>query len=133
MFEVDLKSRKTIYEQVVEKVRELIVKGVIGPDQRLPSVRELSRDLTVNPNTVQKAFCELERLGYIYTIAGVGTFARRQVGGEPDAALLGEAMGRIAEEVRELFYLGLDLDGVKGLLLEAAEAQGREFDERKRI
>jgi len=131
VFEIDLKNRKTIYEQVIDNIRELIILGVIKPDQKLPSVRELSKSLTINPNTVQKAFTELERLGYIYSVAGVGTFARQQEKTEPDKALLDSAMNRISEDIRELFYLGLGTDEIKRRLVEAAEMQGRDLKERK--
>ena len=55
MFQLDLKSRKSIYEQVVDNVKELIMAGVLSKEEKLPSVRELSKILTVNPNTIQKA------------------------------------------------------------------------------
>ena len=67
MFQLDLKSRKSIYEQVVDNLKEMIISGVLKSGEKLPSVRELSRMLTVNPNTVQKAYRELERQGYVYT------------------------------------------------------------------
>ena len=60
LFQVDMKSRKSIYEQVVDNVKELIVTGLLPAESKLPSVRELSRTLTVNPNTIQKAYRELE-------------------------------------------------------------------------
>ena len=66
MFQLDLKSRKSIYEQVVDNVKELIITGVLKAESKLPSVRELSRTLTVNPNTIQKAYRELEHQGFIY-------------------------------------------------------------------
>ena len=131
MFKIDLKSRKTIYEQVIGNVRELIAIGAIKPDEKLPSVRELSKSLTINPNTVQKAFTELERLGYIYTVSGVGTFVMQQDKTEPDKALLDAATDRISEEVRELFYLGLDTEEIKRLLAETADIQGKDLEERK--
>ena len=131
MFEIDLKSRKTICEQVVDKIRELILVGIIAPDQKLPSVRDLSRTLTVNPNTVQKAFSELERLGYIYTVSGVGTFAARKEGA-PDEAMLNGVLERLAEEVRELFLLGLDHGEIKRRLAETADRLDKELGGRKK-
>ena len=74
MFQLDLKSRKSIYEQVTDNLKELIMTGTLASGEKLPSVRELSKTITVNPNTVQKAYRELERQGYIYTTSGVGTF-----------------------------------------------------------
>jgi len=74
MFQLDLKSRKTIYEQIVDNLKELMIAEVLKPEDKLPSVRELSKTLTVNPNTIQKAYRELEYQGYVYTVTGLGTF-----------------------------------------------------------
>lgn len=78
MFELDVRSRKAIYEQLVDKVKEMIVYGILKPDEQLPSVRALSTQLTVNPNTIQKAYRELEREGYIYSLKGKGASYHRQ-------------------------------------------------------
>jgi len=75
LFTLDLQSRLPISEQVLEHLRTLIISGVIKESEKLPSVRELSGKLTCSPNTVQKAFTELERQGYVYSSAGLGTFA----------------------------------------------------------
>ncbi|MNN96903.1 HTH-type transcriptional repressor YtrA [compost metagenome] len=65
MFELDLRSRRPIYEQLMDKIKDAILYGVLKQDEQLPSVRTLSTQLTVNPNTVQKAYRELEREGFI--------------------------------------------------------------------
>lgn len=64
MLQLDLKSRKSIYEQVMDQLKEQIMTGQMATGDKLPSVRELSKSITVNPNTVQKAYRELERQGY---------------------------------------------------------------------
>ena len=74
MFQINLRSQQSIYEQIIDNIKELIIRGVLSEDSELPSIRELSRTLTVNPNTVQKAFKELEREGFIYKVKGRGTF-----------------------------------------------------------
>lgn len=74
MIQLDLRSRLPIYEQLVEKIKELIVKGILQSDEQLPSVRTLANELTINPNTIQKAYRELEREGYIYSVKGRGSF-----------------------------------------------------------
>jgi GntR family transcriptional regulator len=74
MIIIDYKDRRPIYEQVVERFQELILKGVLEPDSQLPSVRNLAIDLSINPNTIQKAYSELERRGYIYSVKGRGSF-----------------------------------------------------------
>ncbi len=74
MITIDYKDKRPIYEQVVEKMKNLIVSGVLGADSKLPSVRNLAIELAINPNTIQRAYAELERLGYIYSIKGKGNF-----------------------------------------------------------
>ena len=74
MFQIDLKNRKPIYEQVVDNFKKLIIKGILKDDDKVPSIRDMSKMLTVNPNTIQKAYRELERQGYFYTVHGQGTF-----------------------------------------------------------
>ena len=75
MIPIDFKDAIPIYEQVVERFKELILKGVITADEKIPSVRNLAVDLSINPNTIQRAYAELERQGYIYTVKGKGNFA----------------------------------------------------------
>lgn len=74
MLQLDLQSRQPIYEQLILKMSEMISLGALAPDEQLPSVRALARDLGVNPNTVQKAYQELERDNVIYSVAGKGSF-----------------------------------------------------------
>ena len=74
MIPIDFKDARPIYEQVVERFKELILKGVMEADEKLPSVRNLAVDLSINPNTIQRAYAELERQGYIYTVKGKGNF-----------------------------------------------------------
>ena len=74
MIIIDYKDTRPIYEQVVEKFKTLILKGVLTPDEQMPSVRNLAMELSINPNTIQKAYAELEREGFIYTVKGRGNF-----------------------------------------------------------
>lgn len=74
MITLDYADRRPIYEQVVEKMKDLILLGVLETDSQLPSVRELAMDLSINPNTVQRAYAELERQGVIYCVKGRGNF-----------------------------------------------------------
>lgn len=71
---VDLRSRKPIFEQIIDSVRDLAIRGLMAPDEPLPSVRALAAELAINPNTIQKAYGELERQGVIYSLAGRGNF-----------------------------------------------------------
>ena len=71
---VDVKSRAPIYEQLISNIKSLVFNGLLKADEQLPSVRMLSRELTINPNTIQKAYTELERQGIIYSLPGRGNF-----------------------------------------------------------
>lgn len=74
MILLDYKDPRPIYEQVVEKLKDLMVCGVWEQDTQLPSVRILAAELSINPNTIQRAYGELERQGFIYSVKGKGSF-----------------------------------------------------------
>lgn len=74
MFTIDKMSRIPIYEQLIDQFEYCILSGDIGPDGQLPSVRFLSQSLNVNPNTLQRAYAEIERRGLCYTVPGNGRF-----------------------------------------------------------
>ena len=74
MIWIDHKDRRPIYEQVIERFQQMILCGVLQPDAPMPSVRSLAMELSLNPNTIQRAYQELERTGYIYTMKGKGSF-----------------------------------------------------------
>ena len=74
MILIDYKSRKPIYEQIVNGMKQMIISGVLERDEQLPSVRQLAGELAINPNTIQKAYAELERQGVIYSLKGRGSF-----------------------------------------------------------
>ena len=74
MLILDYKDRRPIYEQVVSKLEELMLLGAMKENEPLPSVRSLAMELSINPNTIQRAYVELERQGYIYTVKGKGSF-----------------------------------------------------------
>ncbi len=74
MIMLDYKDTRPLYEQIVEKFQTLILKGVLAQDEQLPSVRSLAMELSMNPNTIQRAYAELERQGFIYTVKGRGGF-----------------------------------------------------------
>lgn len=74
MISIDYQSRTPIYEQIVERFQTLILKGILEPDSQMPSVRSLAVKLSINPNTIQKAYALLEQQGYIYSVKGRGNF-----------------------------------------------------------
>ena len=74
MIFIDYNDKRPIYEQVTEKIQTLILNGVLESDSKLPSVRSLAMELSINPNTIQRAYVELERQGYIYSVKGKGSY-----------------------------------------------------------
>ena len=92
MIVIDYQNRKPIYEQIVEKFQMLIIKGILKADSQMPSVRTLASELSINPNTIQKAYTILEQQGYIYPVKGRGNF----VSGN-------QALKKKKEEVRASF------------------------------
>jgi GntR family transcriptional regulator len=81
-FELDLKSRVPIYIQIVDQVKEMIAAGRIRPGAKLPTVRQVAVDLMINPNTVSRAFLELEHAGLIESQRGVGSFISENIGSD---------------------------------------------------
>ena len=74
MIVLDYQDRRPLYEQVTEKFRTLIYQGVLPADSRIPSVRQLAMELSINPNTLQRAYMTLEQEGLIYPVKGKGNF-----------------------------------------------------------
>lgn len=105
MISINYRDPRPIYEQVRDALRKLIVSGSLPSDQKLPSVRELASSLAINPNTIQRAYRELEQEGYICTVPGKGSFAcaRTDVDEERKTVLLHQ----FDETVGELLYLGV--------------------------
>ncbi len=114
MFAINYRDSRPIYEQITDELRKMIISGVFAPDEKLPSVRELAQQLAINPNTIQRAYRELELSGYIYSVAGRGNFAsaRHEVDEGRRAAL----MAQLAETVRELRFLGVSEDELAACL-----------------
>lgn len=121
MFQLDLKSRKSIYEQIVDNVKELIMTGMLHAEEKIPSVRELSKTLTVNPNTIQKAYRELEYQGYLYTVSGLGTFVASPAELPIDEKRVSEVKAQMRENMKELFYIGCSLNRIREILEELLE------------
>lgn len=79
MFLINLQGNETIFEQIKSQIIKFIDVGALKPNAKLPSVRELARELSINPNTVQKAYQELEREGYIYSVFKKGSFVANDI------------------------------------------------------
>ncbi len=79
MLQLNYRDAKPIYEQIKDGIRKLLLSKAIEPDEKLPSVRELASSLAINPNTISRAYRELESEGYVYSKQGKGTFASSPV------------------------------------------------------
>jgi GntR family transcriptional regulator len=97
-FQIDTASRLPIYRQLTRQLREAVARGRLRPDDRLPSVRDLSRTLVINPNTVARVYTELEREGVINTRPGLGVFVAR-----PKAELTRKARKERLDELLDHF------------------------------
>ncbi len=115
MVQVDFRSRVPIYEQLVENFKELIIKGVLIEEEKLPSVRSLSNEIGVNPNTIQKAYRELERQEYIYSIMGKGSYVMIRKDRQ-----IQEEKRKIKEEIKKLMnqaiFAGFTSNEIRGII-----------------
>lgn len=108
MYEIDLQSRIPLYEQVYKKIVELVANKALKPDDQLPSVRTLAKELGVNPNTVSKAYLQLENDKIIYTLAGRGSFiSSLDVGKVQDKILV-----KVDEALEEAYNVGISKDKI---------------------
>lgn len=110
MFKIDLKIRTPIYEQIVNNFKNLIITGKLEEDAKIPSVREMSKILSVNPNTIQKAYKELESKGYFYTVLNQGSFVKKV---EIETEKIDKLYKQIKEVILELKYLGESLEQIE--------------------
>ena len=108
---INYRDPRPIYEQVRDGLRALIVSGAIASGEKLPSVRELAAQLAINPNTIQRAYRELEQEGYVSSVPGKGSFASGRA--EIDARRRDELLQRFDATVRELQYLGVDAEALR--------------------
>ena len=106
MIQLNYRDSRPIYEQIKDGLKRLVISGAIKKDEKLPSVRDLATQLSINPNTIQKAYRELEKEGYIYTITGRGSIAAQN--DDIDAGRIRELMNDFEVIVRELLYLTQD-------------------------
>lgn len=117
VIQLDYRDPRPVYEQIKEKIKELIVAKALKAEDRIFSVREMSSYLTINPNTILKAYKELENEGYIYSFKGKGYFVadRKSVMETVDKAPIYE---KVKEGLKQLYYLGEQKEDVLTLLEE---------------
>ena len=115
MITLDYKDSRTLHEQIEDRIKELIINNILHEDEKLPSVRELSISLTVNPNTVQRAYKELEQKGFIYSIKGKGNFVA-EIRHSESAERIKELYSALSSAVNELMYLGEKKEDIENIL-----------------
>ena len=103
MISIDYQSKLPLYEQIAQRFQTLILKGALPPDAQMPSVRTMAVELSINPNTIQKAYSLLEQQGYIYPVKGRGNF------GSDSSALVRQEKKSLLEDVRQLIQEGKEL------------------------
>jgi len=121
MIILDYKDRRPLYEQIVDKFSDMILKGVLKPDEKLPSVRNLAMELSINPNTIQRAYMELEHRGFLYSVKGRGNFVS-------DNAQLKEERKQeikttLMEQLREAFIHEIGRDEILQLVNQIYESE----------
>ncbi len=113
MFRIDITSNKALYEQVIDGIKELSMKGILKEGDKLPSVRKMAKMLEINPNTVSRAYKELEQQGFIHTVVGRGSFLTDYKNIPIDKNRLEEVLKELREVYLEFIHLGYDLEKVK--------------------
>ena len=108
---VDTRDRKPIWEQLTDNIKQLVLHGVLKPDEQLPGVRTLAGELAINPNTIAKAYAELERQGIIYSMQGRGSFVCDNI-----EALAGaqrtEALAELKKALEKAFDAGVSKEDI---------------------
>ena len=119
MLNINYRDGRPVYVQIKDELRLLIVTGAVEAGGKMPSVRELASELAINPNTIQRAYRELENEGYIYSVPGKGSFAgeKKEVGSDRKEELL----KKFDEAVRELSFLGMDGDALISRIKEGSK------------
>lgn len=110
-----MRNPKPIYEQIKDNIKQLIVCGALLTDEKLPSVREMAQTTSINPNTIQKAYKDLESEGFIYSVVGRGNFVAASPGGK-NPGRIDALKASVKNAVNELYYLGVSKEEVLGLI-----------------
>ena len=136
MILLDYKDRRPLYEQIVDKFSDMILKGVLKPDEKMPSVRNLAMELSINPNTIQRAYMELERRGFLYSVKGRGNFVSDNDHLKEERKL--EIKLKLKEQIKEASIHGVGRQEIEELLQSIyatekskSEPDGQENDQEK--
>lgn len=121
LIQIDSRNSRPIYEQIIDSIKESILKGILRPGDKLPSVREMSSMITANPNTVSKAYMELERQGVTETLRGKGTY----VSSNYKVKMGEESMDKLKEDIKKIIveahYLGIKKEDMMKIVCDLYE------------
>ncbi len=123
MISLNFKDKRPIYEQVMDRLKELMVVGALPENTQLPSVRSMAVELSINPNTIQRAYGELERQGYIYSIKGKGNFVAENE--RLRDLKIDEVKEKLIEVIEEARKLGLRDEEIISVIRQHGEGRAR--------
>ena len=115
MIQLNYRDTRPFYQQIKDNVRQLVVSGALKKDEKLPSVRDMAASLAINPNTIQRAYRELESEGYIYTLSGKGTFVAEV--DHSNQFRQQELLPQFDKIVSELLYLSMPVNDFTNRIL----------------
>lgn len=123
MIQLNYRDTRPFYQQIKDNIRQLVISRAITTNEKLPSVRELASTLAINPNTIARAYRELENEGYIYTVSGKGSF----VSEIPDETKerREDLMKIFDATVTELLFLSIPASDLTGRILNISEGRGK--------
>lgn len=121
LIQIDSRNSRPIYEQIIDAIKENILKGILRPGDKLPSVREMSSMIMANPNTVSRAYMELERQGVTETLRGRGTY----VSSNYKAKMGEENMEKLKEDIKKIIveahYMGIKKEDMMKIVCDLYE------------
>lgn len=124
---IDPRSNIPVYQQIVDAIKSAAARGIYNPGDRIPTVREMAAQLTINPNTIAKAYQKLEQEGVIVTMRSRGTFIAERHN-EPDKQRVKKLLKPALERLRvEAFHLGMEGEELKQLVLETLAEWEKEW------
>ena len=123
MFSINYRDSRPIYEQVKDSLRRAIITGGLRADEKIPSVRDLAGQLAINPNTIQKAYRELETEGYIYSVPGKGSFVGECL--EAREARKSELYEQLDSSVTDLKQLGVTAEDICGHITRVSRGENQ--------
>lgn len=123
MIVIDYRDKRPLYEQVTEKLAHLIICGALAPASKMPSVRSLAMELSVNPNTIQRAYSELEANGYIYSVVGRGNFVSEAY--EWKIGKLKSLKNELTEMITQAKTAGMTLEDIQGIVADIYSAANK--------